>query len=233
MAWYNPFSWGEKNLDDFRTDLGSPYRVQDAQYLRGALRHGMNRLGDGYANQDAIRQRQLQTADRLTAMMNGQQAGAGELAVQRQANRNAAQQMGMAANARGGDAALMQREAMRNVGNIGTDAAGQAQIAAMQDQQMAAGQLGQVLGAARGQDLQAQQEREAAKLAYMQQVLGLSQAEIDARRQYDALRLQQNLGLAGIDTSGYGAQLMGLAGQAGIAYATSGGSEVGKMAGKQ
>lgn len=103
--------------------------------------------------QDQARQGQMGVANRLGAIASGQQAGAGELAVNRQVGQAAAQQVAAARMARGANAALAARGAARNMADIGLGGAGAAAQAQMQDQQNANAQLGSVYDSMRGQDI--------------------------------------------------------------------------------
>lgn len=104
--------------------------------------------------QAQFRQMQMQQAQQLQGIASGQQQGAGELAAQRQVQNALAAQQSMARMARGGqNAALAFRGAANNAAGIGLAGAGQAQQAALQDQQTAQGQLSGALNNARGQDL--------------------------------------------------------------------------------
>lgn len=100
-----------------------------------------------------FRNAQLAQMAQLQAIASGQQMGAGELAAQRQGQNAAAQQMAMAHMARGGNAALAQLGAQRQVAGIGVNTAGQSQQAAMQDQMNAQGTLAGITNAGRAGDL--------------------------------------------------------------------------------
>lgn len=103
--------------------------------------------------QDQVRGRMMSLADQMGAVAGGQQAGAGELAVRRQANQAAANQFAQMNMARGGNAAGAARAAARQLGDLGTNASGMASTAALNDQTNARGQLAGLLGNTRGQDL--------------------------------------------------------------------------------
>jgi hypothetical protein len=141
--------------------LGQPTNSSDPQYAatnpqQGAI-NGM--LGQHAATVDpsqqaAFRNLQMNQALQLQRIASGQQQGAGELAAQRQVQQAIAAQQGMAHMARGGqNAALAMRGAANNAAGIGLQGAGQSQQAALQDQQMAQGQLTGALGQGRGQDI--------------------------------------------------------------------------------
>lgn len=156
--------------------------------------------------QDQIRQQQQQQAGFLQGIMGGQQAGAGELAVNRQTGQGLAQQASMARMGRGQNAALMARNAARNSADIGLAGAGQAAQAQMQDQQGAAGQLGQMLGGMRGQDIDL-----AGQNANLQQQRMLQQGQFQQQTglaNQDA-RLRQT-GMNDAAQQAYMAQLLGM-----------------------
>lgn len=160
--------------------------------------------------QDQARQGQMDLTGRLGAIATGQQAGAGELAINRQVGQANAAQVSAARAARGANAALAARTAARNQADIGLGGAGQAAAAQMQDQAAANAQLGQTYGQVRQGDLefagqnaqlgqQAQIENmraqlaqtgmnDAQQIAALGQQLGWDQARINAELQRAAIR---------------------------------------------
>lgn len=92
-------------------------------------------------------------ANRLGGIASGTQAGAGELAVNRQVDSATAAQQAAAHIARGANAALAMRNAARNTMDIGLAGAGQAAQAQMGDQAQANAQLGQLYGQMRSGDV--------------------------------------------------------------------------------
>lgn len=113
-------------------------------------------LGQAYqlnqGQMDQSRGGMMLTANRLGAIAGGQQAGAGEMAVNRQVGQAQSAQASAARQARGANAALAYHNGMRNSADIGLAGAGQAAAAQMQDQQAANAQLGQLYGSMYGQD---------------------------------------------------------------------------------
>lgn len=175
---------------------------------------GQNPLNFGRAN--AIDQQQSGLAQQLQGVSTGQQAGAGELAVNRQMGQATAAQQAQARMARGSNSALAARTAARNTADLGVAGAGQAQMAALNDQTAARGQLAGVLGqqqqgAYQQQGLTQQQyvAQNQAQLGYLGQLLGLDQAQMQA------MLAKANMGL---QDQGHGAALMQ---QAGTAIAAS------------
>lgn len=118
---------------------------------RAAPQMGGTQLAGG--PQDQSRQGMMDLTGRLGAVASGQQAGAGELAVNRQIGQAAAAQQSAARSARGANAALAARNAARNQSDISLAGAGQAATAQMQDQQAANAQLGQTFGQMRQGDI--------------------------------------------------------------------------------
>jgi hypothetical protein len=102
---------------------------------------------------DPFRRAQLQQMQQLQGIASGQQQGAGELAVQRQAANALAAQQAQARMARGGNAALAYRNAANQSAAIGSNAAGMGQQAALQDQMNAQGLLGQIGASGRSNDI--------------------------------------------------------------------------------
>lgn len=196
--------------------------------------------------QDQARAQQQATAGYLQSVMGGQRAGAGELAVNRQVGQAQAAQQAAARMARGSNAALAARNAMRGQADLGLAGAGQAAQAQMQDQQQAVGQLGGILQGMRGQDIdfagqnaQLQQQRMLQQGQFDQQTgLANQDAALRARGMNDAAAQGYLQQLAGLDNAAWmremqkrqlGQQdtgalggLMSAAGGIGMTYATGG-----------
>lgn len=121
-----------------------------------ATQAGRTQLGQAFqlapGQMDQSRGGLMGVANQLGAIAGGQQAGAGELAVNRQVGQATAAQTSAARMARGANAALAYRNAARNTADIGLAGAGQAAQAQMADQQAALGQLGGIYGGMYGQD---------------------------------------------------------------------------------
>lgn len=187
--------------------------------------------------QDQARGGQMGLARSLEGVMSGQQAGAGELAVNRQAHAAAANQFAAQNMARGSNAATAARAAAGNLTDIGTNATGMAQQAAMGDQAAARGQLAGVYDSMRGMDIgfagqnaQLNQQTNMANqnaalqqrslndqygLGMMGQYQNASQAELQARMQRAGmLSGQPNLGANLLQAGGtLGAAYLGRPGQ--------------------
>lgn len=103
--------------------------------------------------QDQWRSQQMGLASQMSAVASGQQMGAGEMAVRRQAAQQAAHLAGQTNMARGANAGIMARAAARGLGDLGVNAAGAAGQSALQDQSAARAGLGSLLGQGRGQDM--------------------------------------------------------------------------------
>lgn len=173
MSWYNPADWDWDSVG--RAVFGSQgaanrHQWDDRDYIRQQTQQGIANAQNRTAPQadrtaignvrtmdtsqaDQFRAGQTSLANDLRSVMSGQTAGAGELAVQRQAQRALGNAAGAATMARGNSAVSGARAAARASGAIGLGAAGQAQQAAMGDQQNARSMLAGVLGQGREQDL--------------------------------------------------------------------------------
>ena len=164
----------EATLSDFffggRATEGMSTRPMTGNYQLNYLDQMLGRqaptMDAGQADQSRAQQQQL--AGMLFRQAQGKQAGAGEMAVNRQANQALAQQTAQSQMARGANAALAQRQAARSSADIGVNAAGQASIAQMQDQQSAQNQLGGLLGQTRQQDIGTAQGNQAAQMQQQQ-----------------------------------------------------------------
>lgn len=194
MSWYDPRDWDLSGVKDwlFGGSAGNniPTQTKTGDYQRGYLQGDfMNRAAPtmNTTQSDQARGQQNQLADMLFRRSTGQEQGAGELAVQRQAGNAMAQQTSAAQMARGANAALAARNAARQNASIGVNAAGQAGIAQLNDATAAQGQLGGLLGTMRGQDIGVAGANQQAELAQRQlqlgglaQMLGIDQAELQA-----------------------------------------------------
>lgn len=211
-------------------DYAKNTQYQDRDAIQGAINQGLGMANNRQAQQldqrqsDYWRNMQQQQAGQLQKIASGQQQGAGELAVQRQIQNALAAQQAQARMARGGNAALAYRDAAQQQAGVGLQGAGQAQQAALQDQQAAQGALANLTGQARGQDLGAAQQN----LDSWLRTQGLNdaqrQAMLGAYGQMDATQLQAALAAMGAATSQQGmlGGLLNTAGQLGAAYFGSG-----------
>jgi hypothetical protein len=231
-----------KNFDPATAHLG---RIAAIAPYRAAPTAQNTQLGPGYqlsnVQTNQSRGGMMDTANRIGAIASGQQAGAGELAVNRQVGQAAAAQHSAAMMARGSNAALAYRNAARNTMDIGLAGAGQAAGAQMQDQQAANAQLGSIYGSMYGQDaavagqnaqlgqqytLQQGQMNQQTQLANLQARLAQSgmndQQQMAAMAQmlgWDQAQVQASLGKAALpaqpSTMG---SILSSAGQAAAAY---------------
>jgi len=145
------------------------------------------------SQQAQFRERQMAQANRLGQLASGQMQGAGELAAQRQAARGIAQQQAMARMTRGMSQASGSRAAARGAMDIYGQAAGQSQIAALQDQQAANAQLGSLLGQGREADIGM-----ASQNAQLQQQRMLQQGTFDQQRMMQQGQMDQQTQLANL-----------------------------------
>jgi hypothetical protein len=128
----------------------------------------------------------------LGRIASGQQAGAGELAVNRQVGQATAAQTAAARMAHGANSALASRNAARNTADLGLQGAGMASQAQMSDQQAANAQRGALYGQAFGQDAQiaSQNAQLSQQAAQGNQQSQLYQTQLNDARQIQALGQQ-------------------------------------------
>lgn len=171
MSWWNPASWGKPSASEIarRSTTADHGYVADVvgQGISGAQgrpapQAGMTNLGQAATGQAAqidtnpqnqFRGMQMQQANSLLAQALGNEKGAGELAVERQAQNAIAAQRAGARSARGAMGGMAGLQAARNASMISGDAIGQAQQASMQDKANANALLNQALQGGRGQDI--------------------------------------------------------------------------------
>lgn len=167
---------------------------------------GQNHVAPQAGMGSPFRAGQLQQMQQLQGIASGQQMGAGELGVQRQVQNAVAGQQSMARMGHGANAALGYRNAARNSAGIGLAGAGMGQQAAMQDQMGAQGLLANAMGQGRGQDqsvdmanmdaqLRAMGMNDAARLSYMNQMIGLQQGATARSDAANAASDQRNAAL--------------------------------------
>lgn len=160
--------------------------------------------GTQFAVDPTGRQGLIDTAGRLSGIASGQQMGAGELAVNRQLGQGLAQQTAAARMARGANAAIAARNAMRNQADMTLQGAGLAGQSRLQDQQAANQQLGQLYGGLYGQDAQVAAQN--AQLGQQTQ-LANQQAALQQQGMNDALQMQALGQLLGWDQQTINAHL--------------------------
>lgn len=190
---------GGNYLRDYASQQLNGVQGRQAPTAQAAQLAAASQLAGG--PQDQVRGRMLSLADQMGAVAGGQQAGAGELAVRRQADQAAANQFAMQNMARGANAGIMARAAARQLGDLGTNTAGMASTAALTDQMNARGQLAGLLQGTRGQDLdfagqnaQLEQQRNLMQGQFGQQTNLANQA---AALQQRGMNDQYGLGLMG------------------------------------
>lgn len=154
------FDWGknEQLRDPALAQVADANRMRDYMWQqlgglggRQAPQVGGAQIATGPQSQ--VRAQEMALAGQLGRVATGQEKGAGELAVGRQFQQGLAAQMAMQRGVRGGNAGSAGLAAARNAGNMTVDAAGQSQMAALQDQTQARGLLAGLLGQVRGADL--------------------------------------------------------------------------------
>lgn len=177
---------------------------------------GGTQLATGQTDQS--RSGLMGTAGSLDRIASGQQAGAGELAVNRQMGAANAQQASLARQAHGPNAALAYRNAARMTADQGLQGAGAAAQAQMQDQASANALRGQLYGQAYNQDAtvaqqnaqlgqqaqlanqQASLQNRALQIQALGQQLGWSQAQIDEQIKRGAVEQSDKGSLGGLLT---------------------------------
>jgi hypothetical protein len=170
------YGWATGGLRDIaQTAQGRYAPMVDASYLN---RQYMDQSRGGL----------MDTAGRLQGIAAGTQQGAGEMAVNAQLGRAAAAQNAAARMARGANAALAYRNAMRNQADMGLAGAAQAAQSRMQDQSAANAQLGQIYGSMYGQDanVAAQNAQLAQQASLANQGAYLTQQQLNDARQMQA-----------------------------------------------
>lgn len=208
--WQNLFLGGQGQTP---TDYQSGAQYQDRNQILGYVGQGMGNINGTGPQLDPTQQAQsrgmqMLQAQQLQHIASGQQQGAGELAVQRQmANAQAAQQAQAMAARGNANAGMAMRNAANNQAGIGISTAGLGQQAALQDQQMAQGQLLSSLGGMRGQDIgfagqnaNLQQQQYGLNtqrgLGYLGQLNGMNQGQLGAQTSMYNTG-QGNLGMLG------------------------------------
>lgn len=171
-----------QNNDQFQALLRGGQGDPNAAYWAQDITHNQAPQVQGAQLQmgnDPFRQGQLAQMQQLQGIAGGQQQGAGELAAQRQIANALAAQQAQARMARGGNAALAQRNAANQSAALGLSGVGMGQQAALTDQQAAQGQLAGVIGAGRQNDIGVAQQNaglmQGANLANQQAQMGANQ----------------------------------------------------------
>ena len=199
---------------EFRTPERSSYDLPGAaareQRLLSAAEEARRR-GAPQAQESAFRQSQSDLAEALARQARGEGPSLAEMQLRQATDRGIAQQQALAQSAAPGQAAMAQRLAAQQAGQMSSGLAGQSAMARLQEQQAAQGMLGNLLQGARGQDLQ----RGLANVGFGLQSRGMNdQAFADLLRQeaenaraqqaggmgYEQARTQRYMGSLGIPT---------------------------------
>lgn len=187
-----------------------PTKTQTGEQQRGYLTGMLGRQAPQMQGGNEARGQMQSLAQQLQGVANGTQAGAGELAVNRQVGQAVAGQQAQAQMARGANAALAQRQAARTSADLGVNGAGMAAQAQMQDQTNAQGQLSGLLGNMRQGDIgiaganqQSQMQQQNVQLGALAQMLGIDQAELQAQMNKASVNAQDK-GILGGLVSGAG-----------------------------
>jgi len=156
-------------LDQFKSNV---YNVNQNAFSQGQ---------SGTGTQEALRQRQLAQTGRLEAQASGQAPSIAEAQLRAASNRSLAQQLAATQAQRGGNAGAKQRLFARSQGAARRDVSEQAATAKLQERQLAEQNLSSQMQNQRAQDV------------------ALSQADASAKQDYEKLKVQQNLGIEGIN----------------------------------
>jgi len=173
--------------------------------------------------QDQFRNAQMGLVSQLQNQAAGQGPSIAQMQLQQGADRNLANAIAMRAGGQGGGLAM--RNIAQQRADIGQQLAGQAGIQRLQEQQQAQQMLGGVAGGARGQDIglateQAQLGQQAAlanqnaalqqtalndKMAgfYNTGLADLDMAQRSAAQDLEKLKVNQNLGIQGVNAQSY------------------------------
>lgn len=177
------------NPGQYAVDKGA-FGTADMDALRQAMasqasaRQGLDVGGD-------VRAQQMGLAQALQAQMAGQGPSLAQSQLRQATDRNLAQAMAMQQQ-RGANPFLAQRNITNAAAMAGQQAAAQSADLRMQEQLAAQQQLGGLTGQMRGADIQAQQLKDQAALAYADQQAKAIQNAMASRQGYEQL-MSQNM----------------------------------------
>lgn len=185
-------AWGWLNKPASGSDPSNA-QLGDKGYMSDIIKDGLGSVGGRQApgmdrtrignvaqmdqgQSDQWRRRAIDLANQYGRVASGQEAGAGELGVNRQRDAALANQMAMQAGQRGSGAAMAGRTAARTSADIGQQSAGMAAESALADQMAARQALGQLTGQQRGMDINIAAQNMSAENQRIFQQAGLDQA---------------------------------------------------------
>lgn len=203
-GWFSGSDDENKGVNLPHYDAATGHLTNAAQSAQYRLAPTVNAAWLDRAQIDQSRGGMMGVANRLGAIAGGQQAGAGELAVNRQLGQGMAAQVAAARMARGANSALAYRNMARNRADMSLAGAGMAGQAQMADQQAANAQLGQVYGSMYGMDTTVADRNAqlAQQAALANQGASLTQQQMNDAREQAALAQ-----LLGWDQASNGANL--------------------------
>jgi hypothetical protein len=164
MSWVddlgNPADWasgawnaGGKLLNRIGLNGNTPADQAKMDRLNGVGSAGLGFAGTTQGNYNQLTGRLNGSLDALQATANGQNSVSAEQLRQGQMQ-NLAQQQSLAAGASPMNSAMAARTAANNIARLGYGLSGQQAVAGLQERQQAQQAYAQMLGQARGQDLQ-------------------------------------------------------------------------------
>lgn len=165
------------------------FKIKDADKYREDARTQYDSANE---NRNYIQPKQRSFLDTLEKQASGQGPSLAVEQLKQAQNRSLAQQMAAAQSARGGNPALLQRQAMQNAAQNNTAMAGQATQARMQEQLQAQQMYGNQVNLMQGNSDQRVQQ-------YLQQGFSIAQAQQAAAADFQHLSVNQAMGLAGIN----------------------------------
>ena len=187
--WYNPFSWGREasgwgvNPEAFQYQMGIPQ----------GWNQGANQMSQMQAGND-VRAQQVAMMNLLAQRAQGQNLASAAMAQQQLQQGQGAIASKAAAAQRGGYDPATARDALYATGALGGQVAGNAAIAAAQEQMAAAQAMGQMGQGVRGTDVQ--QMIQAQQLANQLRGMGMQDKAMDlqARMAYEQAQMNAYLG---------------------------------------
>lgn len=205
--WWNSRPGPNTKIPDAnRGDFNTPGYQGRADNLNALASSYGNRAAPEMSNDSSFRNQQSDLANRLQRQMNGEDS-LSNLQLRQATDQNINQQRSLAAGASPGNAAMAQRLAMQNIGQMNQGFGNQAAQLGIQERNAAANTLGQVAGQGRGQDINVGQANLSAGL---QQTGMNDQAAAAARQQELAnaqLQQQGNMGFESNQTARRGQDL--------------------------
>jgi len=149
------------------------------------VKHPFERELGGAGFQDLVRKRQEAQSTRLEETAKGERPSLAEAQLKAATSRSLAQQVGASQARRGGSAASRERQLSRQSGQARRETAEASAVQRVQEQQAAEQQLTQQLAAQRAQDI------------------GIATEDRRSQQRLQELLVQENLGVQGLNLSGF------------------------------